>query len=90
MRKLQNRKIENESAVIPLSSLGIGTSAFIIGFADKKQNIFLRLLELGFTTGSRITACGKAPFGNPLIFTIHGGKLALRKEEAECVLVKIV
>ena len=89
MRKLLSYNIENEDTVIPLSSLGIGMSAFIIGFADKKQKIFLRLLELGFIVGSRITTCGKAPFGNPLIFTIHGGKLALRKEDAECVLVKI-
>ena len=82
--------MENTDDTIPLSSLKKGETATIIGFSDKKQEICNRLFELGFVNGSEITANGKAPFGNPLMFTIHGGKLALRKEDAKHFLVKKV
>lgn len=80
--------MQNTDTAIPLSSLEKGASASIIGFSEKGKEISNRLFELGFVNGSIITACGKAPFGNPLIFTIHGGKLALRKEDAKDVLVR--
>jgi len=80
--------MQNTENSVPLSSLKKGESALITGFADTGQNVFNRLFELGFVSGSRITANGKAPFGNPLLFTIHGGELALRKEDAKYVLVK--
>lgn len=84
----ENETMQNIPSAIPLSSLEKGETASIIGFAEKGQNIFDRLFELGFVNGSMITANGKAPLGDPLIFTIHGGKLALRKEDAKYVLVK--
>lgn len=73
---------------IPLSDLEKNSSASIIKIAESKPDLSNRLLELGFIHGSVITANGKAPFGNPLIFTIHGGKLALRKEDAQHILVR--
>ncbi|HJJ39126.1 MAG TPA: FeoA family protein [Methanocorpusculum sp.] len=80
--------MQNTDTIIPLSSLETGASASIIGFSEKGSEISNRLFELGFVNGSIITASGKAPFGNPLVFTIHGGKLALRKEDAKSVLVR--
>ncbi|HJJ45953.1 MAG TPA: FeoA family protein [Methanocorpusculum sp.] len=80
--------MQNTDTAIPLSSLEKDASASIIGFSEKGKEISNRLFELGFVNGSIITASGKAPFGNPLIFTIHGGKLSLRKEDAKNVLVR--
>lgn len=79
--------MQNTDTGIPLSSLKKGERASIVGFSEKGPAIFNRLFELGFVNGSIITANGKAPLGDPLIFTIHGGKLALRKEDAKYVLV---
>ncbi|HJJ36894.1 MAG TPA: FeoA family protein [Methanocorpusculum sp.] len=80
--------MQNTDTAMPLSSLRKGETASIVGFAETNLDICNRLFELGFVNGSTITANGKAPFGDPLIFTIHGGKLALRKEDAQYVLVR--
>ena len=79
--------MQDTVCTVPLSTLNKGETATIIGFSEKGQELFNRLFELGFVNGSTITADGKAPLGNPLMFTIHGGKLALRKEDAKYVLV---
>lgn len=80
--------MQRANDAIPLSDLERDASASIIGFSEAGQELSNRLLELGFIHGSVITANGKAPFGNPLIFTIHGGRLALRKEDAQNILVR--
>jgi len=72
---------------IPLSKIEKGKSASIVGFNRTNHELVNRLLELGFTQGSRITINGKAPFGDPIILTIHGGKLALRKADASNIMV---
>ena len=46
-----------------------------------------RLHELGFIPGSITSMIAKLPFNGPLAFKIHGTKLALRKEDADCILV---
>jgi len=73
----------------PLSELEKDKTAIIIGFLEMKTELAMRLLELGFIYGSEITSNGKTTFGNPLMFTIHGSKLALRKDDAKNILVKI-
>jgi Fe2+ transport system protein FeoA len=41
-----------------------------------------RLMELGFLPGSRITAALRAPGGDPLVFEVDGSEIALRRETA--------
>ncbi|HJJ47778.1 MAG TPA: FeoA family protein [Methanocorpusculum sp.] len=72
---------------VPLSSIKKNDTAEILGFKNPDRELANRLTELGFIHGSIITSCGKAPFGDPLIFIIHGGKLALRKSDAANILV---
>ncbi|HJJ47088.1 MAG TPA: FeoA family protein [Methanocorpusculum sp.] len=76
----------NESA-IPLTDIKKGNAASIVGFTNTNRELVNRLLELGFIRGSKIIMNGKAPFGDPLILTIHGGKLALRKADAANIMV---
>ncbi len=80
--------MQSDNAPIPLSELGKDKSATIVSVSEQGRELTSRLLELGFISGSVITFNGKAPFGNPLIFTIHGGRLALRKEDAKNIMVK--
>ncbi len=51
------------------------------GFASQK------LLEMGCTPGTPIFIQHIAPFGCPITFNIQGYNLALRKEEANLLLV---
>ena len=46
-----------------------------------------RLRELGFIRGESVRVVGRAPFGEPILVEIHGATIALRKEEAACVLL---
>ncbi len=41
-----------------------------------------RLMEMGFLPGSRVTAAGSAPGGNPRVFRVDGSEIALRVETA--------
>lgn len=49
-----------------------------------------RLAACGLWPGARIEWIGRAPFGDPLLFRLHGYRLALRRSEAERVLVRLV
>ena len=41
-----------------------------------------RLMELGFLPGTRITAGLSAPGGDPRVFQVDGSEIALRRETA--------
>lgn len=49
-----------------------------------------RLKELGLFTGLQINFFGKSPFNGPLLFRLGSTVLALRKEEAACLLLVAV
>jgi ferrous iron transport protein A len=46
-----------------------------------------RLQELGFIRGESVTVRGRALFGEPFIVEIRGTSVALRKREAQCILL---
>lgn len=46
-----------------------------------------RLRELGFIRGEPVKISGRAPFGEPILVEIRGTTVALRKSEAQCVLM---
>jgi Fe2+ transport system protein FeoA len=48
-----------------------------------------RLMEIGFVPGSSVRFVLATPFGDPLVFSLRGTSLALRKSEAHCVLVSL-
>ena len=48
-----------------------------------------RLLEAGFTSGSRVRYLMPTPFGDPLVFSLRGAVIALRKNEARNVRVRV-
>jgi ferrous iron transport protein A len=61
--------------------------AEIVGFLDDSM-VVARLQELGLHHGLQLTWVGRAPFKGPMLFQFGGTVLALREEEAACVLVK--
>ena len=46
-----------------------------------------RLVELGFTPGQRVEVISQAAFGGPVHVRVRGGSIAVRLDEAACVLV---
>lgn len=63
-------------------------SAVIEG-VDGESSLHRRLLEAGFTAGSPVRFVMATPFGDPLVFSLRGASIALRKSEARCVRVRI-
>jgi len=49
-----------------------------------------RLRVSGLWAGTLVEFVAKAPFGGPLLFKLHGFRLALRRSEAERVLASVV
>jgi ferrous iron transport protein A len=48
-----------------------------------------RLMELGFLPGARITAGRSAPGGDPRVFQVDGSEIALRRETARRLKVRL-
>jgi ferrous iron transport protein A len=64
-----------------LASLHTGDSA-IISRIDLPAADALRLMELGFLPGTRVTVGHSAPGGDPRVFRVDGSEIALRRETA--------
>lgn len=47
------------------------------------------MLDLGFVPGTKIQTVRKSPSGNPIAYLIRGTVIALRKEEADLIMVDI-
>ena len=48
-----------------------------------------RLMELGFLPGARVTAGLSAPGGDPRVFQVDGSEIALRRETARRLKVRL-
>lgn len=46
-----------------------------------------RLVEMGFTPGSRLEVIGSSPFGDPLMLSLRGYSVAVRKRDLEALTV---
>ncbi len=68
------------------ASGAVAVTVQIRGFEGDLQ-IIERLKELGFHQGLEIEVVGHAPFGGPQLFRFGNAVLALRQEEAACLLV---
>jgi len=72
---------------IPLDQLPVGKTARIkeILSSGKSRR---RFLDLGIIPNSLISVERLSPAGNPIAFNIRGSVIALRKEEAQNIIVK--
>lgn len=71
---------------VRLDEVPIGEAAIITGFADECSP--LRLVELGFILGSKVTPLRKAPLGDPIEYAVVGGRVALRSSDASSIRVR--
>ena len=56
---------------------------------DLPADFATRLMELGFLPGSSVTAARCAPGGDPRVFRVDGSEVALRKDTAARLLLKM-
>lgn len=55
---------------------------------DLPEELAMRLMELGFIPGQRVTAALSAPGGDPRVFRVDGAEVALRRETARHILIR--
>lgn len=60
----------------------------ILDRLDLPDDIARRLMELGFLPGHEVTAARSAPGGDPRVFRVDGSEIALRRETAQCMVVR--
>ena len=63
--------------------------AGVIESIDLPADLATRLMELGFLPGSSVTAARSAPGGDPRVFQVDGSEVALRRETAAQLLLKM-
>ena len=63
--------------------------AGVLESLDLPEDVALRLMELGFIPGTTIVAGKTAPGGDPQVFRVDGGEIALRRETSRNLLLKL-
>lgn len=73
---------------MPLSCMPVGSRGEIVAIHPAFRNRE-RLTELGFTKDTEIISLHVSPIGDPTAYFIRGSVMALRKEDADNIFVKI-
>ncbi|TDW99703.1 FeoA family protein [Dinghuibacter silviterrae] len=71
-----------------LSQVPVGQKAVIRSF--EKDDIFLKLMEMGCVPGESVTIDLVAPLGDPISISVAGYNLSLRLEEADMIWVEVL
>ena len=71
-----------------LSSLKCGSGAVVTAL-NTEGAMRRRLMDMGFTPGSAVRALFRSCSGEPVAYLIHDTVIALRKEDAQSVLVEV-
>jgi Fe2+ transport system protein FeoA len=79
-------KTHDNAALKPLTQLALGQSAPLHSIRGPEP-LVERLFEIGFLPGETVTLQGRAPLKGPWIVALRGITIALRTQEAECLLV---
>jgi ferrous iron transport protein A len=86
--QLSGNKTQPESFSATLMDLRRGDAA-ILDRIDLPGDDARRLMEMGFLPGTRVTAGRSAPGGDPQVFQVDGSEIALRRETARRLKVRL-
>jgi ferrous iron transport protein A len=73
--------------MIRLSELSVGQKAVIHSF--EKDEIFIKLMEMGCVPGEKVQVEQIAPLGDPISISVAGYHLSLRLNEANSIFVEM-
>lgn len=71
-----------------LTELPIGTTAKVVSVAGESR-ITRRLMEMGVVPGVAVEMIKPAPFGDPLEIRLLGYNLAVRRNEADAIELRV-
>jgi Fe2+ transport system protein FeoA/Mn-dependent DtxR family transcriptional regulator len=71
---------------IPLGELPAGSRAHVVEIQGE-GNHQRRMLDIGFVPGAEVAVIRKAPLNDPVEYLVKGTNVALRREEADTILV---
>jgi ferrous iron transport protein A len=71
-----------------LSNVPVGSIVRIVSF--EKNDIFLKLMEMGCVPGELVKVEQVAPLGDPIAISVSGYNLSLRLDEAQNIFVEKV
>jgi len=72
---------------VPLGELPVGSRALVVevGGSGKHQR---RMLDMGFVPGAEVIVIREAPLGDPMEYGVKGTAIALRRTDADSVMVE--
>ncbi len=73
---------------IRLYDLPIGRPA-VVASINADEVTRRRMMDLGLTPGTKVTALRVSPLGEPKAFKIRGAVIAFRKEDADKILIDL-
>lgn len=78
-------------AAVPRRSLtsAVAGQCYEVVLVTGDDALARRLAAAGLWPGARLERIASAPFGDPLLFRLHGYRLALRRTEADRVEVRV-
>lgn len=68
-----------------LRNLPVGTTAVIQGIRETHRSYRSKLLSMGLTRGTKIVVKNVAPLGDPILISVRGFDLSLRRDEANAI-----
>ena len=71
-----------------LSELEVGTTG-IIESVDLPSSVHNHLMYMGFLPNARVEVLHRAPAGDPTVYAIDGLEIALRRETAQAIQVRM-
>lgn len=69
-----------------LNNITVGQTAVISEILNT-GSMRRRLLDMGLIPGTKVECVGKSPSGDPKAYLIRGAVIAIRKEDAEQILI---
>src|ERR1035438_6839900 len=87
LRVLPSRRPLGVRALILLSELNVGDSAFLVSL-DLPESVQNHLMHMGFVPDALVKALRRAPAGDPTVYGIDGMEIALRRETAKAIQIR--
>jgi Fe2+ transport system protein FeoA/Mn-dependent DtxR family transcriptional regulator len=72
---------------VPMGELAVGSRAQVVELTGR-GNLQRRMLSMGFVPGAEVTVIREAPLGDPLQYRVKNANVALRRDEANTLLVR--
>lgn len=89
---MQNRFLNNDNEKKGDMTMTLGDAAVgrtvVVAKIDGDSAYKRRIMDMGITKGSEIFIRKVAPLGDPVEITVRGYELSVRKNDAQCVLVR--